>query len=144
MRIEGEWLLFEDGVLRPIIRGEVLSGSESWQAVEFLLDTGADKTVLSAAILQRLSLPSIESEVGISGLGGATHCVGVETILHLSCETGTPVVFKGRFTAVTDPIALDISVLGRDIPDLFAVIVDRARNVVCLLSQRHTYAIIHE
>ncbi|MGH8071774.1 MAG: hypothetical protein ACRERE_42375 [Candidatus Entotheonellia bacterium] len=26
MRINGEWLLFEDGVVRPVIRGEILDG----------------------------------------------------------------------------------------------------------------------
>jgi len=37
--------------------------------------------------------------------------------------------------------ALDISVLGRDMTDLFAVIVDRRAEVVCLLGQRHHYII---
>ena len=38
----------------------------------------------------------------------------------------------------------DLSVLGRDITDLFAVIIDRPGNVVCLLSQRHRYTIIQD
>jgi hypothetical protein len=45
---------------------------------------------------------------------------------------------------VTDPGALDLCVLGRDILDLFAVIIDRPGKVVCLLSQKHRYAIIQE
>jgi hypothetical protein len=36
---------------------------------------------------------------------------------------------------------LDMNVLGRDIAGLFAVIVDRPGNVVCLLGQRHRYII---
>jgi hypothetical protein len=32
-------------------------------------------------------------------------------------------------------------VLGRDVSDLFTVIVDRPGNVVCLLGQRHRYTI---
>ena len=31
MRIDGEWLLCEDGVTRPVIRGEVLRGDGSWK-----------------------------------------------------------------------------------------------------------------
>jgi hypothetical protein len=42
---------------------------------------------------------------------------------------------------VTDASALDISVLGRDITDNFAVIVDRQKNAVYLLGQRHSYDI---
>jgi hypothetical protein len=34
-----------------------------------------------------------------------------------------------------------MSVLGRDITGLFAVIVDQPGNVVCLLRQRHRYMI---
>jgi hypothetical protein len=37
--------------------------------------------------------------------------------------------------------ALDVSVLGRDLTSLFAVIVDRPHRVVCLLGQRHRYTI---
>ena len=37
--------------------------------------------------------------------------------------------------------ALDISVPGHDITDLFAVIVNRLRDAVCLLGQRHYYTI---
>jgi len=35
-----------------------------------------------------------------------------------------------------------MSVLGRDILDLFAVIVDRPGDVVCLVGQRHRYQIV--
>lgn len=54
MRIDGEWLLFDDGVTRPVIRGLVLTGDGSWLAAEFLVDTGADRTVFSAATLSKL------------------------------------------------------------------------------------------
>jgi hypothetical protein len=43
---------------------------------------------------------------------------------------------------VTEVEALDICVLGRDILGLFAVIVDEPKQVVCLLSQRHSYNIV--
>jgi hypothetical protein len=37
--------------------------------------------------------------------------------------------------------ALDISVLGRDVMNLFAVIVDRAVNVVALIRPPHRYTV---
>jgi hypothetical protein len=42
---------------------------------------------------------------------------------------------------VTDAATLDLSVLGRDILRWFALIVDRPGNAICLLNQRHRYAI---
>ena len=144
MRINGEWLLCDDGIVRPVIRAELLAGDGAWKAVEFLVDIGADRTVLNADMLSKLSLPMLEAAEGLSGLGGGTDSVEIETKLHLRRDTGSPVVFNSRFAAVTDPGALDLSVLGRDITDLFAVIIDRPGNVVCLLSQRHRYAIVQD
>jgi predicted aspartyl protease len=107
-----------------------------------LLDTGADRTVFSAAVLSELSLPALTTDEPISGLGGVVDSVVLETRIQLLRETGLPVSFRGRFAAVTDVTALDISVLGRDITDNFAVIVDRPQDVVSLLGQRHSYRVV--
>ncbi|MDQ3010560.1 MAG: protease [Acidobacteriota bacterium] len=144
MRINGEWKLCDDDVVRPVIRARVLSSSGDWLVAEFLMDTGADRTVFNARTLGNLSLPSLASEEEISGLGGVTGSALVETKLNLPRENGAPVIFTSRFTAVTDPTALDLCILGRDIMDLFAVIVDRPGNVVCLISQKHRYTIIQD
>lgn len=116
----------------------------SWTVVEFLVDTGADRTVLSASILLTTDLPQLETKEAISGVGGITDSALVETKLQLQRETGKPVVFTGRFAAVIDPVALDLSILGRDILDLFAAIIDRPSGAVCLLSQRHHYSIVQD
>jgi hypothetical protein len=50
-------------------------------------------------------------------------------------------VFRGQYAAVTELEALDMSVLGRDITGLFAVVVDEPGSVVCLLRQQHHYTI---
>lgn len=141
MRIDGEWALFDDGVERPIIAGDIKAGNEAWIKGPFLVDTGADRTVFSAATLARLGLQSIIAQDSISGLGGLTASVLVTTQLRLTREDAGKVVFRGQYAAVTVLEALDISVLGRDIMGLFAVIVDKPRNVVCLLGQRHRYTI---
>jgi len=65
----------------------------------------------------------------------------VETHIRLSREEDGKVVFRGQYAAVTELEAIDMSVLGRDITGLFALIVDRPGNVVCLLRQRHRYTI---
>ncbi len=48
MRIDGQWAVFADGFMRPIIRGEIRGGDDSWIEVPFLVDTGADRTLFSA------------------------------------------------------------------------------------------------
>jgi len=141
MRIDGEWLLFNDGVLRPVIRAEILTSDGRRQPAEFLVDTGADRTVLSAATLSKLGLEPVVTQARLSGMGGLVDSVLVETEIQLTRETGGKVNFRGQFAAVTELEALDISVLGRDITGLFAVIVDQPGNVVSLLTQRHRYSI---
>jgi hypothetical protein len=78
---------------------------------------------------------------GLSGVGGMAASIIVETWMRLTREDTGKVMFRGQYAAVTDMAALDISVLGRDITELFAVIVDRPRDVVCLVGQRHRYTI---
>ena len=48
MRIDGLWFLCDDGMVRPVLRGEVLASDHSWVKVEFLVDSGADRIVFAA------------------------------------------------------------------------------------------------
>ena len=144
MRIDGQWLLCDDGVMRPVISGALLADNGSWEKSEFLVDTGADRTVFSAATLAKLGLQPLAMQEGISGVGGMAASVIVETQIQFMHEDAGNVVFRGQYAAVTELEALDISVLGRDITGLFVVIVDRLRDVVCLLGQRHYYTIQHD
>ena len=56
MLIPGAWLLGDDGVVRPTFRGELFCADRSWVRAPFLLDSGADRTVLSAEVLDALGL----------------------------------------------------------------------------------------
>ncbi|HXU40483.1 MAG TPA: aspartyl protease family protein [Blastocatellia bacterium] len=143
MRFNGEWLSCDDGIVRPAIRGEILADDGSWKTFEFLVDTGADRTVFSAVTLAKLRLQPLTAQEGISGLGGSADSVIVETQIRLTRETSSKVVFRGQYAAVTQLDSLDIDVLGRDITGLFSAIVDQPGDVVCLLGQRHRYTIEH-
>lgn len=57
MLVSGEWPQCDDGVERPIVRAKVLGQDGRVTPENFLLDTGADRTVLSAVLLARLCLP---------------------------------------------------------------------------------------
>jgi hypothetical protein len=141
MLINGYWSLCDDGVVRPVFSGEVRAADGSWRQVEFLADTGADRTVLTALVLQALGLSHEGTTTSLGGLGGVTGSVVVSTSVQLFRENGTPILFHGQWAAVTSPHALDMSVLGRDITNLFAVLVDRPGDVVCLIGHRHFYTI---
>ncbi len=141
MLLPGHWFLCDDGVLRPVFRGNMNAMDGSPIPVEFLADTGADRTVLSAAVWQRLGLPHVPAEHQLAGVGGKTASVIVTTAIELPRDDGGSAVFRGQFAAFTDLKALDMSVLGRDVTNLFTLIVDRPRDVVCLLGGAHQYTI---
>jgi hypothetical protein len=113
-----------------------------FQPVRFLVDTGADSTVFSADIFALLALPPIKSHLRAEGIGGRASSKVVETDVQLKTQIGQAITFKGQFLAFTDPAALDMSVLGRDITNHFALIVDRPQELVCLLGQGHRYAVV--
>lgn len=79
MRFDGEWLECDDGIVRPTIRAEMSARGNVWRAVEFLVDTGADRTVISANVLESLDLDTTEPQDRIGGIGGLVDSVIVRT-----------------------------------------------------------------
>ena len=141
MQFNGDWYLCDDGIIRPIMRGEILAGSGAWRAAEFLIDTGADRTVFSANVLEALELEIAGAHESVAGIGGVVEVVIVATRIRLTRENAHKVTFRGEYVACTDEEALDMSVLGRDLLDMFALIVDRPHYLVCLLGGQHRYQI---
>lgn len=141
MLICGLWTQCDDGIIRPVIEGEVLAADGSWLPVELLVDVGADRTVFSGAVLAVLGLTQHEPPHQLGGVGGAASTVTITTQLRLPLDGGGTIGFQGSFAGFTETEALDISVLGRDITNLFSVIVDRPGDRVCMIGQGHGYAI---
>jgi hypothetical protein len=141
MLLRGLWHLCDDGIVRPVIRGEVEAENGPWVQVPFLVDTAADRTVFSADILAALRLPPLIASDRLSGVGGSAASVVVQSQIQFLREDGSPIRLHGQYAAFIEQEALDMSVLGRDITNLFAVIVDRPRDFVALLGQRHQYVI---
>lgn len=141
MQFDGEWLQCDDDVVRPIIRAEILGGNGAWRAFELLVDTGADRTVISANVLESLYLDATEPRARIGGVGGLVNSVSIVTQIRLMRNDGLPANFHGAYVACTDHYALDMSVLGRDILDMFALVVDRRSDVVAIVGGNHRYTI---
>ena len=69
---------------------------------------------------------------------GFADSVTIITIMRFLRDDGKWVTFRGEYAACTNYEILDMSVLGRDILNLFAVIVHRAANVVTMIGESHT------
>lgn len=143
MVIAGEWSLEEDGILRPTVRVEVTAAGGAPVLEPFLVDTGADCTVFSARLLGKLTLPPTAHTAGslLHGLGGQSGSVVIEAGLMFGTADGRTVTVKGQYLATTEPTALDVSVLGRDVLANFDVIVSRRRDEVLLVAGNHGYAV---
>jgi hypothetical protein len=141
MLLKGLWLLCDDSVVRPVIHGEVVARDGTRVQTPFLVDPAADRTVLSADIFQALGLTPVGGSCDLGGVGGVVSSVLIQTQIEFPREEPGPVIFRGQFAAFTTLEALDMSVLGRDILNLFAVIIDKPGDTVCLLGQQHYYTI---
>jgi hypothetical protein len=141
MLIFGRWAVSEDSIVRPVIVADVLAADGSWLSAELLVDIGADRTVFTAAFLTTLALPHLPAPHQLGGVGGAASTVAVGTRIRFPLDGGGTVTFQGTFAPFTQPDALDMNVLGRDIMNLFAVIVDRPGEVVCMIAKPHSYTI---
>ena len=64
MEIGGQWLQCSDGATRPMIDAEALRGDGTWMRESFLVDSGADRTVFSAAFWAQLKLPIDPNPLG--------------------------------------------------------------------------------
>jgi hypothetical protein len=144
MQIIGEWFLCDDGMPRPIVRAQVFGTGKIIVNEHFLVDTGADRTVFSAALTGQLQLSVKQSpdELTLVGIGGGSGYVLLSTQLEFTRDDGGPARVQGEFAAFTDPVATDLSILGRDVLNHFDVIVSRRRNAVLLLSPNHQYQVM--
>ena len=135
MRVNGEWLMCDDGEIRPVVRGQVRVTDDLSLEVPFLLDAGADRTVFSARYLYLLqALEVIEFEpVNLSGVGGQVNTIPIETSLSFNRDNGRPVAVRGAFRVFTEIESADLSVLGRDQTNNFSVIYDYPGRTVALL-----------
>ena len=77
----------------------------------------------------------------MGGVGGTAESVTISTQIRLDRDDGGVSLIGGEFAAFISNEALDMSVLGRDIMSLFAVIVDHQGNILCMIGQRDGYRI---
>jgi hypothetical protein len=144
MRIVGAWYKCDDGLTRPVLLMRVRGGTGSAIDEKFLIDSGADRTVFSATLLDQLGGPTASAPTGLSlaGVGGTQAFVQVAAALELARDDGGTASVRGEFAAFTDPAATDLSILGRDVLKHFDLIFGRNQIEIVLLSGNHRYQIL--
>lgn len=142
MRINGKWRLDENGVLTPVIVCELLTGRGKWVEAIFLVDSGAERTVLSTDDLNELDAPAQLAPHTLMGISGSIQVLTVKTRLKFALDRGSPVHINGPFDGIPEGREGELSILGRDVLGNFAVILDRPGGVIALLHGRHRYAIL--
>jgi hypothetical protein len=143
MVIAGEWLACEDGISRPVVRAKALGGNGQFYADNFLIDSVADRTVLSAELLRKLEISNDrpKADFALKGVGGESELVLIQSVLEFTRQDQNPARVRGEFAAFTDPEATDFSILGRGVLDNFDVILSRTRGEVLFLAGNHRYRI---
>ncbi|MEW6131080.1 MAG: hypothetical protein AB1757_28880 [Acidobacteriota bacterium] len=141
MRVNGEWLLCDDGIIRPSVSGLVQASNGEWIEITFLLDCGADRTVLSADFLSLLHglASSDEEQFYLAGVGGTVGSITVATSVGLVRDDGRVAQVRGHFGVFTESESGELSVLGRDVTNNFGVIYDYPNQTVALLAPPHFY-----
>ena len=134
-------MMNDSGVVRPILTGAVQDDEGIVHTIPFLLNTGAEQTILSYEVVALLGAEKLPSGHALQGISGTIPSVSVATTIWFLNELGQPVPFKGKFGGITDPAFSDMSLLGRDVLRELSVIVDRPGDVVSLLAGRHRYHI---
>lgn len=142
MRFNGKWLECTDRTLRPVVDGALIHPDGTVETFPFLIDTGADSTVLS---YQAVAYLGAEVETGdgpvLEGVGGSVQSVRVTTRFWLLSTAGQTIPLGGPLLGRPYPAGDDHCILGRDLLGHFAVVVDAPTRTVLLLTAPHRYVI---
>src|SRR2546423_814777 len=104
MEFAGKWHRFPNGNIHPVLEIQVREANGNWVSDYFLLDTGADRTVLSADFLRTLQLPTLPypSSYSLGGIGGTAVSVLVDVAFRLLETNGIFRQFQRQFAAFLD------------------------------------------
>lgn len=138
MRISGAWRVHDDQIARPTFWGEMLDASGRWIEVLFAADCGADRTVFTRDVFEKLGVAPSDGRQALIGLGGLDESFVFQSVPRMRRSDGALVHFRGEFAASTHD-GLDMCLLGRDISNHFALIIDRPGDTVGLLSRGEIY-----
>lgn len=120
---------FGDTTGRPYIEGRLILPRLSISGdISFLVDTGADTSVLVPADALRLSVPysELDGDREVGGIGGSAHCYIERAILVFTEPNVALYAYDLQLDVMpVDPSAMDcLSILGRDVLDQWRITYD--------------------
>ena len=120
---------------------EVETATGGWAGCDFLIDTGADATVISPDVLQQLGRPTTLAARQLGGIGGSVPTLEVWTTIRLSAPDGSVANIGGMRSAFGVTGAITDCILGLNILCAFALVADRPNDILCLLRPPLYYTI---
>lgn len=103
MLISGIWRVDADGVRRPYLRCEVRSEGGNRQELFRPIDSGADRTILTSSAIQELGYQVSTETLSLSGLGGMSTMVEMDTALRLFLQDDSAIILNGTYAAAVSP-----------------------------------------
>lgn len=140
MQARGEWRETAKTVPRPYLHAHIEAHDGSWVDCTFLLDSGADDTVLTADVGRQLGLPLSPATKQLGGIGGAVETREVATRLRITGEAGERFQPVGVFAVFVDD-TLGECILGYNVLMHFAVILDKPADAVRLIRAPSRYTV---
>lgn len=140
MRVEGEWRETTTTVPRPYVRAHLEAHDGTWVECLFLIDTGADCTVISHDIARLLGRPTVPAARPLQGIGGVIESLELWTTLRFAATNGTRFNIEGKYDTPAQPND-EGCILGYNVLHLFSVVIDKTGDTVCLLRPPHRYVI---
>ena len=86
-------------------------------------------------------LETTSQRVLLSGVGGTTNSITIETAIAFARDDGQLITVRGSFGVFTEDESAELSVLGRDVTNNFSAIYDYPTQVIALLAPPHSYEI---
>lgn len=144
MLLSGSWLLFPGLGLVPVVRLDVAQRDGTWQFVPFLIDSGAETTVVTPLVFRTMQFLSQPTQAHVAGVAGAVPALNVETRLRVRVGEEERFVFQIAVRMIQSEDAVDVCLLGRDVLNHFSLIIDRPQESVLLLRGPHRYRVESE
>ena len=100
MRIDGEWYKCDDSIIRPVVRGDLRAADGTWKSTLFLVDSGADCSVISFAAANALGPAVVAGPQLLGAMGSVTTTTLIATTIRLPCLDPGPVTIPATYPAV--------------------------------------------